>query len=380
MILCCVGLSHRTASLEVRERFALGFEEAAEVLSEVRSEVGVSEAVWLSTCNRVELYAVFPNEAAPDWPEGRGEADWVKAYFAKRAGKGFLPRYSEGLSRLFTWIFGRPGIGESALAKALYCAESIACVEHLYRVASGLDSMVLGETEVLGQMKEAYETSRRLGYAGRVLNPVFQGAFRTAKQVRSETGIQRGSVSIASLAAEAAEQTLGGLEGRQVLVLGAGDTGEKVIRALLERGAGEIRVGNRTLDRGRALASSLGSGVVAVSDWHPSLVTADVVIGSTSSPGHVLDAALLEPAMRIREGRRLLVLDLAVPRDVDPAVATLPGVILLDLEDFEVRAERHLELRRREVVECENIVRQRAGDVMERIDGKRVTTIRALEP
>jgi len=353
--------------LEVRERYALGFEEATEVLSEVRSEVGASEVVWLSTCNRVELYAVFPDDGAPDWPEGRGEADWVKAYFARRSGHGFLPRYSEGFSRLFTWIFGRPGIGEAALAKALYCKESIGCVEHLYRVASGLDSMVLGETEVLGQMKEAYELSRRLGHAGKVLNPVFQGAFRTAKQVRSETGIQRGSVSIASLAAEAAEQTLGGLEGRQVLVLGAGDTGEKVIRALLERGVGEIRIGNRTLDRGRSLAASVGPRVVAVSDWRASLLTADVVIGSTSSPGHVLDTALLEPATRLREGRRLLVLDLAVPRDVDPAVATLPGVVLQDLEDFGARAERHLALRRQSVAECESIVRQRAGEVMDRL-------------
>jgi glutamyl-tRNA reductase len=251
--------------------------------------------------------------------------------------------------------------------QALYCEEAADGVEHLFRVASGLDSMVLGETEILGQLKEAYELARREGHTGRVLNTVFQGAFRAAKQVRSETGIQRGAVSVASLAVELAEETFGDLAGCRVLVLGAGDTGEKVTRALLDRGVAEVRIVNRSEERGRALAATLGPRALALPDWSGSLDEVDVVVGSTSSPSFVLDEARLGPAVRARKGRPLLLVDLAMPRDFDPAIAGMPGVRLLNIDDLRSLAERHLEQRQVEVLRCEELLRAQVSEVMNRL-------------
>ncbi len=362
--LYCVGLSHRTSPLEVRERLALGFEEAPDVLAELRAQGDVLEAVWLVTCNRVELYAVVPVHGTTGAPAGAG---WVEAFQMRPDQRSRQRSLDRGVGRLLGHFFRRPGQSDQAVFRALYCKEAADGVEHLFRVASGLDSMVLGETEILGQLKEAYELARREGHTGRVLNTVFQSAFRAAKQVRSETGIQRGAVSVASLAVELAEETFGDLAGCRVLVLGAGDTGEKVTRALLDRGVPEVRIVNRSEERGRALAATLGPRAQAVPDWSGSLDEVDVVVGSTSSPGFVLDEARLGPAVRERKGKPLLLVDLAVPRDFDPAVSGMPGVRLLNIDDLRSLAERHLEQRQVEVLRCEELLRQRVRDVMNRL-------------
>lgn len=365
--LYCLGLSHHTASLEVRERFALGFEDASTVLAELKAQRGVLEAVWLVTCNRVELYAVIPVACGDRSRPGAGA---VKPVFTRQDNGRFTLTLSAGCDRLLRHFYGRPGLNDSEVTRALYGAESAGVVEHLFRVASGLDSMVLGETEILGQLKEAYELARREGHTGRVLNAVFQGAFRAAKRVRSETGIQRGSVSVASLAAELAQETCGDLTGCRVLVIGAGDTGEKVTRALLDRGVAEVRIVNRSEERGRALAATLGPRAQAIPDGLGALDEVDVVVGSTSSPEYVLDAARLEPVLRGRKGRPLVLLDLAVPRDFDPAIAQMPGVALHNLDDLRALADRHLDRRRVEVERCEDLLRGQVRDVVDRIESQ----------
>ncbi len=350
----------------MRERFALGFEDASAVLSELRADGGILEAVWLVTCNRVELYAVVL-EAGKQWEEQSGAAG-IEGFWdpQERRLEGNLAR--RGFGRLLAHFFGRPGLSDRAVVKALYFAESAGAVEHLFRVAAGLDSMVLGETEILGQLKEAYELSRREAHTGKVLNTVFQAAFRAAKQARSETGIQRGAVSVASLAAELAQETFGDLNGCRVLVLGAGDTGEKVTRALLDRGVGEVRIASRSEERGRALAAALGHRASALPDWQDALDTADVVVGSTSAPGFVLNSAHLGPVMNARKGRPLLLLDLAVPRDFEPGLASMPGVRLHNIDDLRSLAERHLERRQEEAGRCEALLQTRVREVSERLE------------
>lgn len=354
--------------MEVRERFALGFEDANAVLAELRATGDVVEAVWLVTCNRVELYAVVLEDGT-SLEEGAGAAGVEKLWDPhERRMRGHRAR--RGFGRLLAHFFGRPGMSDGALVKALYFAESRGVLNHLFRVAAGLDSMVPGETEILGQLKEAYELSRRDGHTGKVLNTLFQAAFRAAKQARSETGIQRGAVSVASLAAELAQEIFGDLTGCRVLVLGAGDTGEKVTRALLDRGVGDVRIASRSEERRQALAVALGqrARVAAVSDWQEILDTVDVVVGSTSAPGFVLSSEPMGPVMSARKGRPLLLLDLAVPRDFEPGLAAIPGIRLHNIDDLRSLAERHLERRHGEVGRCEALLRIHADEISERLE------------
>lgn len=327
----CVGLSHRTAPVEVRERFAL--EEAAipAALEGLRAGGIADEAVWLSTCNRVEVY-LHLEEARVE--EAR--------------------RYLIEASR---------GHGEPP-GEVLYVLPEPASVEHLFRVASGLDSMVLGETEILGQLKRAYELARQHGHTGGRLNRTFQRAFNVAKQIRSETQIQRGGISVASVAVELTERIFETVEGRQVLVVGAGDTGEKVARALLSRGVEQVWIANRTVERAAALAGALGERTRAIADWEEAATQADVWISSTSSPGYVLDVGRVEALMVARGQRPLLLVDLAVPRDIDPGVIAISDVYLFNVDDLEAIAKAHLRQREAEVARCEALIRERVSGLL----------------
>ena len=193
-------------------------------------------------------------------------------------------------------------------------------VQHLFKVACGLDSMVLGETEILGQLKKAYDLALQNGHTGGRLNKAFQRAFNVAKHIRTETNIQRGSVSVGSVAVELAEKIFSRLSDRDVLVIGAGDTSEKTARALLSRGARSILVTNRSHDKAVALAAELGGRAVPFEDWAAEFANIDIVISSTSAPHYILDRARLEPLMKLRRNRPLLLIDIAVPRDIEPEV------------------------------------------------------------
>ncbi len=329
MPIVVLGLSHHTAPVALRERFAFTEAVVPETLAKLRATGLSDEAVILSTCNRVELYA------ATSLPE-REALKGLRQFFAdSREYHGPLE------TEIFSW--GEPH-----------------SLEHLFKVASGLDSMVLGETEILGQLKKAYDLALQHKFTGGALNKAFQRAFNVAKQIRTETNIQRGSVSVGSVAVELAEKIFSTLDGRQVLVIGAGDTSEKTARSLLSRGAHSVIVSNRSHERAVALAAELGGKAVHFDDWASEFAKIDIVISSTSAPHYVLDRAKLEPLMRLRENRPLLLIDIAVPRDIDPEVNMLENVFLSNIDDLQAIADDYLRQRKVEIARCEAIISERA--------------------
>jgi len=329
MSLVVIGLSHHTAPVVVRERFAFAEAGIPGALQSLRDSGIADEAVILSTCNRVEIYAVTPLE-----PPG-----------AFTALQQFLVSCHDC---------------RDPLTDEVYRMSEPQSVQHLFKVACGLDSMVLGETEILGQLKKAYDLALKNGHTGGRLNKAFQRAFNVAKQIRTETNIQRGSVSVGSVAVELAEKIFSELGEREVLVIGAGDTSEKTARALLSRGARSILVTNRSHDRAVALAAELGGRAVSFEDWSAEFAHVDIVISSTAAPHYILDRAHLEPMMKLRRNRPLLLVDIAVPRDIEPEVNFLDNVYLYDIDDLQAIADDYLKQRQEEVARCEKIIHDKA--------------------
>jgi len=323
-----IGLSHHSAPVELRERFAFVEAKIPDALKSLRDSGIADEAVILSTCNRVEIYA----------------ATALTADAAVIELRGFLVSHDAF---------------NDNLGDQLYSFAEPHSLHHLFKVACGLDSMVLGETEILGQIKTAYDLALQHGHTGARLNKAFQRAFHTAKHVRTHTNIQRGSVSVASVAVELAEKIFNSLGDREVLVIGAGDTSEKTARALLSRGAKSIIVANRSFDRAQALAGELGGRAVSFDDWAGEFEKIDIVISSTAAPHHILDRAKLEPLMKTRRQRPLLLIDIAVPRDIDPEVNFLENVYLYNVDDLQGIANDYLKLRREEMARCEEIIAEK---------------------
>ena len=229
-------------------------------------------------------------------------------------------------------------------------------LKHLFKVACGLDSMVPGETEILGQLKNAYKIAHSLQHTGAKLNKAFQRAFHTAKHVRTQTDIQRGSVSVASVAVELAEKIFSSLAGREVLLIGSGETSGKVARALISRGARSIIVAGRSWERAEMLANEYSGRAVAFGDWGPEFEKIDIIISSTAAPQPILDRAKLEPLMKTRKHRPLLLIDIAVPRDIDAAVNYLDNVYLYNIDDLQAIADDYLKQRQEEIVRCEHMI------------------------
>jgi glutamyl-tRNA reductase len=332
MTLVCLGLSHRTAPVTVRERFALAESRLPETMTALKATGCVEEVVILSTCNRVELYAVTSLESIAAFAE-------IEAFLLKTTG------YNDPLS------------------SELYRLAEPQSVEHLFRVACGLDSMVLGETEILGQLKQAYQLALQHKFTGGRLNKAFQKAFNVAKQIRTETGIQRGATSVAAVAVELAEKIFSALADRQVMVIGAGDTSEKAARALLSRGAHSVIVANRTYDRAAELAKELNGRAVHWERWAEEFERIDIVISSTAAPHHIIDRAKLEPVMKLRRGRPLLLIDIAVPRDIEPEVNFLDDVYLYNVDDLQAIADDSLKQRQDEIARCDVIIRDRVREL-----------------
>lgn len=319
MHILVAGLSHKTAPVEVREKLALAAEELG---SAAASLVGgaVSEAVVLSTCNRTEVYAV-----ADTFHGGRE----VLLEFLRRRG------------------------GE--IQSHLYLRNDREAVAHLFRVACGLDSMIPGETQVLGQIKDAYRRSRDAGSVGKLLHSLFQQALGVAKRAHTETAIGQNAVSVGYAALELARKVFGDLRGHRVLLIGAGKMGELTARHLHENGAARVLVANRTRERARQLAQRFGWVDLPFPEVAGQLAEVDVVVSSTGAPGTVLEAAQVLPHLR-RRHRPLFIFDIAVPRDVDPAVGKLADVFLYDIDDLQAVVEANLELRAREAAKVEGIV------------------------
>jgi glutamyl-tRNA reductase len=334
-----IGLSHHASPVEQRERFAFAESIIPEQLAALRASGVVGEAVILSTCNRVEIYAATPHEPAKVFPA-------LKEFLTRRDAK-------------------TAGNLSAEVHADIYTLTEPHSVHHLFKVASGLDSMVLGETEILGQLKIAYALAQQHQHTGAKLNKAFQRAFNVAKHIRTETNIQRGSVSVASVAVELAEKIFSAVSDRDILILGAGETSEKVARALLSRGAKSIIVSNRSADRAEDMAKEFGGRSVPFDDWSREFGWVDIVISSTSAPNYILDRAKLEPLMRSRKNRPLLLVDIAVPRDIDPAVNFLENVYLYNIDDLQAIADDYLQLRKEEILRCEQIIAEKARPLLE---------------
>jgi glutamyl-tRNA reductase len=327
MNILCAGISHRSATVDIREKFAVGPHELEEALTRIRGIDGLAGAVIVSTCNRVEYYtaSVCPIRVL----------DGLRGYLHERTGGIDAP---------------------------LYTHESPASVRHLFRVASGLDSMVIGETEILGQLKQAYAAATAFGATTRHLNKLFQHAFRVAKQVRSETQITRGSTSVGSVAVDLAGKIFGDLNGRTVMMLGAGEISERTARSFVSRGVGSVIVTNRTFERAARLAEEIGGTAVHFDDWHNALDKVDILICSTAAPHPVVAREKLEPLLKRRNDRPLFIIDLAVPRDAEASVNDLENVYLYDIDSLEEIVRQSLEVRRAEVVRCEKMIDQHVGE------------------
>jgi len=333
MAIVVLGLSHRSSPVAVRERFAFAEARVPATLQSLRDSGIADEAVILSTCNRVEIYAFTQLEPS-------------RAFAALREFLINCHDYRDPLTdEIYAW--GEPQ-----------------SVHHLFKVASGLDSMVLGETEILGQLKKAYDLALQQGYTGGRLNKAFQRAFNVAKQIRTDTNIQRGSVSVGSVAVELAEKIFSRLSERDVMIIGAGDTSEKTARALLSRGARSILVSNRSHDKAVALAADLGGRAVPFESWAAEFANIDIVVSSTSAPHYILDRARLEPLMKLRRNRPLLLIDIAVPRDIEPEVNFLENVYLYNIDDLQAIASDYLKQRQEEIARCEQIIREKAEAVL----------------
>ena len=328
MEIVCLGLTHHTAPVELREKFAIPDHEVAAVAAELAQHNSLGEAVVVSTCNRVEFYA-----AAED------------------------PRAA--LSVLNDFVVARAGTEH---ASAFFQHHSARSIQHLFRVVSGLDSMVLGETEILGQVKKAYQAAQTGGATGRHLNKLFQRAFNVAKEVRSSTNITRGSVSVGSVAVELAEKIFGRLSHCHVMILGAGEMSELTAGALQARGVKAIFVANRSYDRAVGLAEKMGGKAIHFENWSEDFPVVDILIGSTAAPHPVVTVEKLAPLMRSRLDRPLFCIDLAVPRDFEAAVNNLEGVYLYDIDSLQQIAEQSMAVRRQEVAVCVQMIDRHVQD------------------
>jgi glutamyl-tRNA reductase len=311
MSLHVVGINHRTAPVDVRERVVFEPARLADALRELLGLPQVNEAVIVSTCNRTELYCVT----------GPGEVDLG----------GWLERY-HGL--------------HTGIADSLYRFDERTAVKHAFAVAAGLDSMVLGEPQILGQLKEAYRAAQEAGSTGPVLNRLFQAAFSVAKRVRTETEIGVAAVSVASAAVSMTRTVFAGLESRTALLIGAGETAALAARHLRADGLRRMIIANRSIDAARELAGEFQAFAIGLEDIGAHLPEADIVLASTASPSPIVTRRMVEDALAARRHRPILILDIAVPRDIDPAVAKLEDVYLFTIDDLQSVVAGNLEGRR----------------------------------
>jgi glutamyl-tRNA reductase len=324
-VIVVVGLSHRTAPVELRERFATGADVLPHVLARLASRPELKEVMFLSTCNRVEVVALAKTDR-------------------------------ESAVRAIREVLAEQGqIEPEAIESALYEKRGDEAIRHVFRVAASLDSMVLGEPQILGQVKDAYDAAVAAGTLGSFLGRCVHRAFTVAKRVRSETAIGAGSVSISSVAVDLARKIFGDLAKQTVLLVGAGEMAEQAAKSL-GKGARAIRVCNRSFDRGAALARDFGGGVAQWEALGDELAIADVVVASTGSPTFVITRDMVKRAMKVRRGRTLFIVDIAVPRNVEPSVHQIDNVYVFNVDDLEAQVAEGLKSRHAELASAEAIV------------------------
>jgi len=331
-VIVVVGLNHETAPVAVREALAFPKERLGEALARVRQEAGLGEAVILSTCNRVEVY-------------GRAAESSLDAVAA------FLARFHER--------------DPAEIAPHLYRLEGEAAVRHAFRVAASLDSMVMGEPQILGQVKDAYEAAEKAGSLGSVLNALRNRSIAAAKRARTETAIGRNAVSVSHVAVELARKIFGELRDRSVLLVGAGKMSELAARQMVRDGARASVLGGRTFEKAEQLAAALGGRAAPFEALRGELARADIVISGTGAPGVVIQRADVEAAQASRRGRPLFLIDIAVPRDIAEDAGKVPGVFLYDLDDVKKVAEANLRERKKEASAAEAILEEEIREFLE---------------
>lgn len=341
MNLIVIGLNHRSAPVEVRERLAFAKTSLGEAHTQLLSTSPVHETVILSTCNRVEIYALADNVSD-----------------ASRTLREFLHNH-HGLS--------------DRIDAHLYEHRDDSCIHHLLEVACGIDSMVLGETEIFGQVKDAYSVAHETGTTGVVLNRVFQKAFSAAKQIRSTTAITRGSTSVGTVAVDLAEKIFGKLAKCAVMVIGTGEMSTATARALQSRGAGTILVCSRAHERAETLAVQLQGRAISYDQWPSEFPEVDIVISSTAAPHPILTKEKLVPLMKVRRQRPLFLIDIAVPRDIERACDELDGVYLYDIDDLQQIARENMAAREREIAACQLLIAQHVSRLADWLRNNRDT-------
>jgi glutamyl-tRNA reductase len=331
------GLSYKTAPVEIREQLAVTPARLGCIACRLKINHRLSEVVLLSTCNRVEIYGV-----------------------ADRS-----PVSAEALFEALNPV----GLD---LSVHLFLHEGAEAVRHLFAVAGGLDSMVLGETEITGQVKQAYQAACDAKLTGKVLNRVFQTALQTAKQIRTRTQIGRGATSVGSAAVELAEKIFGSDLARQtIMIIGAGKMGEACIRHLAKKGNRTVLVSNRSYERAEALAAEFGGRALRLEDGFAAMAEADIVVSSTGCPDTILGREQVETVMKSRRNRRLVLIDIAVPRDIEPEVQTVNGVYLYNIDDLEALVRENVRYRERELEQCRAIIQEQTDAVMARLATRR---------
>ncbi|HWD64477.1 MAG TPA: glutamyl-tRNA reductase, partial [Solirubrobacteraceae bacterium] len=322
--------SHKTAPVEVRERLALTDTRAAEFLRDLRGTAEVQEAVAISTCNRTELYLVVSDPV-------------------------------EAESTVLGMLARQAGIRPTALTPAIYSHHNCEAARHLYRVTAGLESMIVGEAEIQGQVKRAYESAVSRETAGPFTHQLFRAALATGKRVRTETVIGERHLSLSSVAVSLAHDVLDDLTGKQVVIIGTGETSELTARALADSGGHTVFVAGRRRSRAVSLARRYGGDSLSFDELPQALERADVVVAATSSPHLLIEAEDLAEVLRTRSGRPMLMIDLAVPRDIDPACTHLPEVTLYDVDDLQAVIDRNRQVRQSEARNAEGIVEEEIG-------------------
>jgi len=346
MTLFACGVNHQSAPVGMRERIVFGPDELPRALSELYGCDGVEEAAILSTCNRTDLY---------------------------------LGLQTGGEPAVKSWFQGYHGLSANELQRHMYTHQGDGAVRHVMRVASGLDSMVLGEPQILGQLKFAYGAARSSGTVGTLLGRLFQQAFFVAKRVRSDTAIGSSPVSVAFAAVALARQILGDLSAHTALLIGAGETIELAARHLSGNHMGRMIIANRTLENAHRLASQFGGYAIELSEIPVHLAEADIVIASTGSPGTILGVEDVRQAMKARRRRPVFMVDIAVPRDIDPAVGALEDVYLYTVDDLHEVIEENRRSRRDAALQAEEIIDQHVGRFMGWLASRDVrATIRAV--
>jgi glutamyl-tRNA reductase len=334
MKILLTGLNHKTAPVELRERLAIAPEALAGETRALISHPGIREGLILSTCNRVEL----------------------------------LVCYEGGEPELASYLNERFAVDSQSLQPHLYQHRESEAVLHLFRVAASLDSMVVGEPQILGQVKESYAAARSVGAVGGNLERLLQGAFSAAKKVRTETQIGASSVSIASVAVDLARKIFGSLEGKRVLLVGAGKMSELAARHLMQHGAGSLLISNRTHERALSLAQKFKGHVVRFDDLHARADEADILITSTGSPEFIFRTPHAQQFLHRRRNRPMFIIDIAVPRDVDPEINRLDGIFLYDIDDLQSVAVSNLSDRGREAQRAEEILEHELARYQRRIE------------